>query len=63
LRRTLINRPDNWFALGIVSSTLNGIFATASYNYATTGTIPSAFSPEVIAGAFEQKTSRGFFSR
>lgn len=51
-----------WFALGIISATLNGIFATALYNYATTGTVPAAFSPEVIAGAFEHKTKRGFFS-
>ena len=52
-----------WFALGIISAALNGIFATALYNYATTGTVPVAFSPEVIAGAFEEKTSKGFFSR
>jgi len=52
-----------WFALGIFSSALNGIFATALYNYATTGTVPPAFSREVIAGAFEQKTKKGFFSR
>jgi len=52
-----------WFALGIIGAALNGIFATALYNYAMTGTVPSAFSPAVIAGAFEQKTSKGFFSR
>ncbi len=52
-----------WFALGIISAALNGIFATALYNYATTGTVPAAFSPNVIAGAFEQKTKKGFFSR
>jgi hypothetical protein len=52
-----------WFALGIISASLNGIFATALYDYATTGTVPSAFSPEVIAGAFEAKRQRGFFSR
>ncbi|MEW6555591.1 MAG: DUF6159 family protein [Actinomycetota bacterium] len=52
-----------WFALGIVGSALNGIFATALYNYATTGTVPPAFSREVVAGAFEQKTRRGLFSR
>jgi hypothetical protein len=51
-----------WFALGIFGSALNGIFATALYNYATTGTVPTAFSPEVIAGAFEQKTKKGLFS-
>jgi len=52
-----------WFALGIIGAALNGIFATALYNYAMTGTVPAAFSPTVIAGAFEQKTSKGFFSR
>ncbi|MBN2026973.1 MAG: hypothetical protein JW854_09490 [Actinobacteria bacterium] len=52
-----------WFALGIISSALNGIFATALYNYAMTGTVPSAFSPAVISSAFGQKTTSGFFSR
>lgn len=52
-----------WFALGIIGSALNGIFSTALYNYATTGTVPAPFSPEVIAGAFESKASRGLFSR
>jgi hypothetical protein len=52
-----------WFALGIISAALNGIFATALYDYATTGTVPAAFSQEVIAGAFEPKVSKGFFSR
>ena len=52
-----------WFALGIISSALNGIFATALYNYAMTGTVPSAFSPSVISSAFGQKTTSGFFSR
>ncbi len=52
-----------WFALGIIGSALNGIFSTALYNYATTGTVPAPFSPEVIAGAFEPKASRGLFSR
>ena len=52
-----------WAVLGVLSASLNGIFAAALYNYATTGTVPSAYSPEVIAGAFEQKERRGFFSR
>ncbi len=52
-----------WFALGIIGAALNGIFSTALYDYATTGTVPAAFSPEVIAGAFEPRTSRGIFSR
>ena len=52
-----------WMVLGVISASLNGIFAAALYNYATTGTVPSAFSPQVIAGAFEPKAKRGFFSR
>lgn len=52
-----------WFALGIIASALNGIFATALYNYAMTGTVPAAFSPATISGAFGQKTTRGLFSR
>jgi hypothetical protein len=51
-----------WFALAITSSSLTGIFATALYNYATTGMVPPAFSPDVIAGAFGQKTKKGLFS-
>ncbi len=52
-----------WFALGILSASLNGIFAAALYNYARTGVVPQGYSPGVIAGAFEPKTSRGLFSR
>lgn len=52
-----------WFALGIIGSALNGIFATALYDYATTGNVPAAFSPELIANAFAPKAGRGIFSR
>lgn len=52
-----------WLVLGVISASLNGIFAAALYNYATTGAVPSVYSPELIAGAFEQKKKRGFFSR
>lgn len=38
-------------ALSIVSSTLGSIFKLAIYNYARTGQIPSAFSPELVMGA------------
>jgi len=44
-----------WVALGIVSATLTGILATALYDYATTGQVPSAFTPETITGAFAPK--------
>lgn len=48
-----------WIFLGIVSSSLNGIFITALYNYANTGKIPSAYSSEIIENAFKPKISRG----
>lgn len=48
-----------WIFLGIVSSSLNGIFITALYNYANTGKIPSAYSSEIIKNAFKPKISRG----
>ncbi len=44
-----------WVLLGIVSASLDGIFVAALYDYANTGKIPSAFSPEVIRGAFAPK--------
>lgn len=51
-----------WFSLGILSASLNGIFAAALYDYARTGVVPQGYSPGVITGAFEPKTKRGFFS-
>lgn len=47
-----------WVLLGIVSSSLDGIFVTALYSYAKTGKVPSAYSPEVVKHAFTPKTSR-----
>ena len=41
--------------LAIISSALSGIFTTALYNYASTGKVPKAFSPELIQGAFKSK--------
>jgi hypothetical protein len=52
-----------WVALSILGASLGGIFAVALYDYASTGVVPSVYSPEVIAGAFEQKTKKGFLSR
>lgn len=46
-------------APGIVSASLDGIFVTALYNYANTGKIPSAYSPEVIRDAFQPKNPHG----
>jgi len=48
-----------WGILGIISSSLSGIFVAALYNYANTGKIPSAYSPEVIKNAFKPKIPRG----
>lgn len=45
--------------LGIVGSSLNGIFVTALYNYANTGRIPSVYSSEIIQNAFKPKGSQG----
>jgi Family of unknown function (DUF6159) len=53
-----------WAALSILGASLSGIFAVALYDYANTGIAPSAYSPDVITGAFEQKVAKkGFFSR
>ena len=41
-----------WLLLGILSSTLNGIFVTALYLYATTGKVPAGYSREVVETAF-----------
>jgi hypothetical protein len=42
-------------ALSIVQSALQGIFLTACYQYATTGVVPSAFTPEHIVHAWRPK--------
>ncbi len=44
-----------WTLLAILSSSLNGIFVAALYNYATTGKVPSAYSPELVKSAFRAK--------
>ncbi len=41
-----------WTALAIMTMALNGILATALYDYAVTGQVPSAFTTETITGAF-----------
>jgi hypothetical protein len=40
---------------GVLYSALRGIFTAALYRYARTGTVPEAFSGELIAGAFRPK--------
>jgi hypothetical protein len=44
-----------WIALTIVHSTLQSIFLTACYQYATTGEVPAAFTPDHIVGAWRPK--------
>ncbi len=41
-------------ALGLVSSTVSGIYTAAVYRYATTGDASGFFPPDLIKGAFEQ---------
>lgn len=50
-----------WITLGIIASALNGIFATALYDYAITGQVPSIYSPGLLENAFKQKRTRGVF--
>ena len=47
-----------WILLAIVSTSLNGIFVAAMYNYAKTGKVPSAYSPELVKGAFKAKRNK-----
>ena len=42
-------------ALGVISSTLSGIYSAAVYRYAAEGEIGGAFSPEMIQSAFRAK--------
>jgi hypothetical protein len=44
-----------WIALGIVQNTLQSIFLTACYQYATTGVVPGPFTPDHIVGAWRPK--------
>ncbi|MBI2138380.1 hypothetical protein HYU13_02230 [Candidatus Woesearchaeota archaeon] len=48
-----------WVLLGIISSTLNGIFIAALYQYANTGKVPEAFSQELVKGSFRPKIKPG----
>jgi len=42
--------------LAVIAAAMQGIFITALYQYAKTGTVPSAFDRDLIANAFRQKT-------
>jgi len=44
-----------WLLLGILSSTVQGIFVAALYRYATTGHVPGGFQRDALAGAWEPK--------
>ncbi len=44
-------------ALALISSTLNGIYTAALYQYASTGETGSFYEPSVLQGAFRTKTS------
>lgn len=41
--------------LAVVAAAMQGIFVTALYSYAKTGTVPSAFKSDLIQNAFVQK--------
>jgi hypothetical protein len=40
---------------GVLYSALRGIFVAALYQYARTGSVPKAFTPDLVAGAFRPK--------
>ena len=41
--------------LGLIHSTLNGIYVAAVYRYAAEGETDGMFSPEMVQGAFKVK--------
>jgi hypothetical protein len=41
--------------LAVIYSAMQGIFVTALYTYARTGTVPSAFNRDLIENAFRPK--------
>jgi hypothetical protein len=45
--------------LAVVGSAMQGIFVTALYTYAKTGTVPSAFDQNLIKNAFVPKSGHG----
>jgi hypothetical protein len=45
--------------LAVLASAMQGIFITALYTYARTGTVPSAFNRDLIANAFVAKSGSG----
>jgi len=47
-----------WVILGIVASSLSGIFATVLYIYAKTGKVSPGFDPDLVMNAFKQKKGK-----
>jgi hypothetical protein len=41
--------------LAVVAAAMQGIFVTALYSYAKTGTVPSLFKPDLIQNVFVRK--------
>jgi len=55
-----------WVALSVIGSCLTGIYTTAVYHYARTGTVPGVFTSEQIQMAFLQKPENkisGYFRK
>ncbi len=53
-----------WLALAIIGSCLTGIYTTAVFHYARTGSVPNVFTTEQIQMAFIQKPEnkvKGYF--
>ncbi|MHB8894079.1 MAG: DUF6159 family protein [Candidatus Geothermincolia bacterium] len=51
-----------WTVLAVLSASLNGILATALYQYAISGQVPAAYNQGTITSAFQQKP-QGRFGR
>jgi len=47
-----------WMVLAIISTSLNGIFVAAMYNYAKSGKVPLAYSPELVKNAFKARKQK-----
>jgi len=47
-----------WVIIAIVSSSLNGVYLTALYNYASKGVVPAGFSEESIKAAWKTKGAK-----
>lgn len=48
-------------AISLIASALQGIFQAALYRYAAEGQTGDQFNPDLIKGAFREKTKRGVF--